>query len=229
MKLISGIWMDLERFVEFGPNSSAWWVSIPGFGTGASRAHAAQKRYGTWNPKIWTLKLLLLGLQSWVDKDWTGDLSRKNMQRLYGIYQYQYQYQDQYQYQYQYQYTHTHYIYIYIIIYTYAYTRWHHDAIWYLGLNRLSREMGNALEVTKLERPQRPDPWKHTCPQLYKDLTARKNVQVGSCGLTQNLDVSSRISRWESEHLHLDHLVLWYYDVRFQQICVDVVNPMPWT
>eukprot|EP00439_Symbiodinium_sp_Y106_P059694 s4742_g8.t1 len=35
-----------------------------------------------------------------------------------------------------------------------------------------------GARVTKLERPQRPDPWKRTCPQLYKDLTARKSVSV---------------------------------------------------
>lgn len=40
-----------------------------------------------------------------------------------------------------------------------------------------------AEKVTKLERPQRPDPWQHTCPQLYKDLSARKTVQVHSDGL----------------------------------------------
>ena len=35
-----------------------------------------------------------------------------------------------------------------------------------------------GARVTKLERPQRPDPWKRTCPQLYQDLTARKSVSV---------------------------------------------------
>lgn len=45
-----------------------------------------------------------------------------------------------------------------------------------IALGALLADLG--ARVTKLERPQRPDPWKHTCPQLYKDLTARKNVQV---------------------------------------------------
>ena len=35
-----------------------------------------------------------------------------------------------------------------------------------------------GARVTKLERPQRPDPWKRTCPQLYQDLTARKRVDL---------------------------------------------------
>ncbi|CAJ1453493.1 unnamed protein product, partial [Effrenium voratum] len=34
-----------------------------------------------------------------------------------------------------------------------------------------------GAQVTKVERPQRPDPWKRTCPQLYQDLTCRKEVQ----------------------------------------------------
>ncbi|CAE8623444.1 unnamed protein product [Polarella glacialis] len=34
-----------------------------------------------------------------------------------------------------------------------------------------------GARVTKVERPQRPDPWKRMCPQLYKDLNARKAVQ----------------------------------------------------
>ena len=35
-----------------------------------------------------------------------------------------------------------------------------------------------GARVTKLERPQRPDPWKRTCPQLYQDLTARKKISL---------------------------------------------------
>eukprot|EP00434_Breviolum_minutum_P043265 symbB.v1.2.038556.t1/scaffold6050.1/size21439/2 len=45
-----------------------------------------------------------------------------------------------------------------------------------VALGALLADLG--ARVTKLERPQRPDPWQHTCPQLYKDLSARKTVQV---------------------------------------------------
>ena len=44
------------------------------------------------------------------------------------------------------------------------------------ALGALLADLG--ARVTKLERPQRPDPWKRTCPQLYQDLTARKSVSV---------------------------------------------------
>ena len=46
-----------------------------------------------------------------------------------------------------------------------------------LALGALLADLG--ARVTKLERPQRPDPWLRSCPQLYKDLSARKTVQAG--------------------------------------------------
>lgn len=47
-----------------------------------------------------------------------------------------------------------------------------------------------GAQVTKVERPQRPDPWKKTCKQLYDDLNGKKLIQVlnytGAGGVASN-------------------------------------------
>eukprot|EP00930_Biecheleria_cincta_P063906 TRINITY_DN4944_c1_g2_i1.p1 TRINITY_DN4944_c1_g2~~TRINITY_DN4944_c1_g2_i1.p1 ORF type:complete len:1994 (-),score=345.92 TRINITY_DN4944_c1_g2_i1:416-6397(-) len=49
-----------------------------------------------------------------------------------------------------------------------------------------------GARVTKVERPQRPDPWKRSCPQLYQDLTARKTVQSVSYSQIGGIDEDGR-------------------------------------